>query len=94
MLFKLTLLHRNLDEAVDMGDGGRCVKSAKYELPVYHKTGKTNNTLDRTCLRPDFISANGTFDHICKVEQITISHWKSTWICSIETAKLPARVIR
>nr|XP_022311471.1 uncharacterized protein LOC111116766 [Crassostrea virginica] len=45
MLFKLTLLHRNLDEAVDMGDGERCVRSAKYELPVYHKTGKTKYTI-------------------------------------------------
>ena len=45
MLFKLTLLHRNLDEAVDMGDGERCVRSAKYEFPVYHKTGKTKYTI-------------------------------------------------
>ncbi|XP_061185175.1 uncharacterized protein LOC133193230 [Saccostrea echinata] len=40
MLFKLVMLHRNFDSAVDMGDGGRCVRSAKYELPIYHKTNK------------------------------------------------------
>jgi hypothetical protein len=45
MLFKLTLLHRNLDNAVDMGDGERCVRSAKYELPIHHKTGKTKYTI-------------------------------------------------
>jgi hypothetical protein len=32
------MLHRNLDTAVDMGDGERCVRSAKYELPIYNKT--------------------------------------------------------
>lgn len=31
MLFKLVILHKNLDTAVDMGDGERAVKSAKYE---------------------------------------------------------------
>ncbi|WAR29235.1 hypothetical protein MAR_002803 [Mya arenaria] len=41
MLFKLTILHKNLDSAVDMGDGERCVRSAKYKLPVYNKTNKT-----------------------------------------------------
>ncbi|XP_063435141.1 uncharacterized protein LOC134716217 [Mytilus trossulus] len=40
MLFKLTLLHKNLDTAVDMGDGERCVRSTKYELPIYNKTNK------------------------------------------------------
>lgn len=45
MFFKLTLLHRNLDDAVDMGDGERCVRSAKYELPIHHKTGKTKYTI-------------------------------------------------
>ncbi|XP_052691623.1 uncharacterized protein LOC128169542 [Crassostrea angulata] len=34
MLFKLILIHRNLDEAVDMGDGERSTRSAKYELPI------------------------------------------------------------
>ena len=32
MCFKLILLHKNLDAAVDMGDGERSVRSAKYEL--------------------------------------------------------------
>jgi hypothetical protein len=40
MLFKLVMLHKNFDDGVDMGDGGRCVRSAKYELPIYHKTQK------------------------------------------------------
>lgn len=40
LFFKLTLLHKNLDDAVDMADGTRSVKSAKYELPIYNKTGK------------------------------------------------------
>jgi len=40
MLFKLVLLHRNLDTAVDMGDGERVVRSAKYELPIYNSTNK------------------------------------------------------
>ncbi|CAC5407725.1 unnamed protein product [Mytilus coruscus] len=40
MLFKLILLHRNLDTAVDMGDGERVGHSAKYELPVYNLTNK------------------------------------------------------
>ena len=40
LFFKLTLLHKNLDDAVDMADGIRSVKSAKYELPIYNKTGK------------------------------------------------------
>ncbi|XP_071151008.1 uncharacterized protein [Mytilus edulis] len=41
LLFKLTLLHKNLDSAVDMADGKRSVRSAKYELPIYVKTHKT-----------------------------------------------------
>ncbi|XP_062586325.1 uncharacterized protein LOC134247949 [Saccostrea cucullata] len=40
MLFKLVILHKNLDTAVDMGDGERSVRSAKYELPLYNKTNK------------------------------------------------------
>lgn len=40
MLFKLFLLHKNLDTAVDMGDGERSVRSAKYELPIYNRTNK------------------------------------------------------
>ncbi|XP_056006722.1 uncharacterized protein LOC125651350 [Ostrea edulis] len=40
MLFKLVILHKNLDTSVDMGDGERAVRSAKYELPVYHLTNK------------------------------------------------------
>ena len=40
LLFKLTALHRNLDTAVDMGDGHRSVRSAKYETPIYHRTNK------------------------------------------------------
>lgn len=41
LLFRLCALHRNLDSAVDMGDGPRSVRSAKYETPLYNKTGKT-----------------------------------------------------
>lgn len=44
-LFKLVLLHKNLDTAVDMGDGERSVRSAKYELPVYNKTNKTKYSI-------------------------------------------------
>ncbi|XP_046566552.1 uncharacterized protein LOC124275109 [Haliotis rubra] len=40
MVFKLTMLHKNLDQAVDMADGCRSVRSAKYELPLYNKTNK------------------------------------------------------
>nr|XP_022298075.1 uncharacterized protein LOC111107257 isoform X3 [Crassostrea virginica] len=40
-LFKLTALHKNLDSAVNMGDGLRSVRSAKYETPIYNKTNKT-----------------------------------------------------
>ena len=40
MLFKLVILHKNLDTSVDMGDGERAVRSAKYELPIYHITNK------------------------------------------------------
>ncbi|XP_053390807.1 uncharacterized protein LOC128553655 [Mercenaria mercenaria] len=39
-LFRLTALHKNLDSAVDMGDGYRVVRSAKYETPIYNKTHK------------------------------------------------------
>ena len=45
MLFKLLLLHKNFDNGVDSGDGGRCVRSAKYELPIYHKTHKIKYTI-------------------------------------------------
>lgn len=40
MLFKLTILHRNLDSAVDMADGERSVRSAIFEMPFYNKTNK------------------------------------------------------
>ena len=45
MLFKLTMLHRNLDTAVDMGDGERSVRSAKYELPIYKRTNKVKYSI-------------------------------------------------
>ena len=38
--FQPVLLHKNLDTSVDMGDGERSVRSAKYELPLYNKTNK------------------------------------------------------
>lgn len=41
VFFKFAQLHRNLDTAVDMEDGNRSVRSAKYELPIYVKTNKT-----------------------------------------------------
>ena len=41
LLFKLVILHKNLDTAVDMADGERSVKSSKFELPIYNKTNKT-----------------------------------------------------
>ncbi|XP_033759941.1 uncharacterized protein LOC117342076 [Pecten maximus] len=39
--FRLIALHKNLDTAVDMGDGKRAVRSAKYETPIYNLTNKT-----------------------------------------------------
>lgn len=44
-----------------LGDGGRCVRSAKYELPIYHKTNKIEysicsihtTTLSSGLLNPD-----------------------------------------
>lgn len=39
-VFRLVALHKNLDSAVNMGDGHRVVRSAKYEIPIYHKTNK------------------------------------------------------
>lgn len=40
LLFKFSLLHKNLDDAVDMADGTRSIKSAKYDLPIYNYTNK------------------------------------------------------
>ncbi|VDI37139.1 Hypothetical predicted protein, partial [Mytilus galloprovincialis] len=45
LLFKLVLLHKNLDSAVDIGNRGTSVRSAKYELPVYNKTNKTKYSI-------------------------------------------------
>ena len=39
-LFRRVALHKNLDSAVDMADGHRSVRSAKYETPLYNKTNK------------------------------------------------------
>ncbi|CAG2251711.1 unnamed protein product [Mytilus edulis] len=50
LIFKLTALHKNLDTAVDMGDGFRSVRSAKYELPIFNKTGKVKYTIGCTHL--------------------------------------------
>uniref|UniRef100_K1RXJ2 Uncharacterized protein n=1 Tax=Magallana gigas TaxID=29159 RepID=K1RXJ2_MAGGI len=60
MLFKLILIHRNLDEAVDMGDGERSTRSAKYELPIYWENEIHNwiYTPHCTCFRAAFTSAN------------------------------------
>lgn len=41
MLFKLVILHKNFDSAVDMEDGEWSLKSTKYELQIYNKTNKT-----------------------------------------------------
>lgn len=43
LLFKLTALLKILDTAIDMTDGRRYVRSAKYELPVFTKTKKIYN---------------------------------------------------
>lgn len=40
LVFKLTALLKNLDTAIDMGDGARSVRSAKYEMPIFNKTNK------------------------------------------------------
>ncbi|XP_071121775.1 uncharacterized protein [Mytilus edulis] len=40
LLFKLTGLLKNLDTAIDMADGRRSVRSAKYELPIFNTTNK------------------------------------------------------
>jgi len=40
LLFKLTALLKNLDTSIDMADGSRCVRSTKYELPIFNKTNK------------------------------------------------------
>ena len=40
LIFKLTALLKNLDTAIDMADGERSVRSAKYELPLFNKTNK------------------------------------------------------
>uniref|UniRef100_K1PW33 Uncharacterized protein n=1 Tax=Magallana gigas TaxID=29159 RepID=K1PW33_MAGGI len=42
---KVQVPYTNLDETVDMGDEERSTRSAKYELPIYHKTGKTKYTI-------------------------------------------------
>ena len=40
MPFKLVILYKNLDTSIDMGDGERAVRSAKYELPINNITNK------------------------------------------------------
>lgn len=45
MQFKLVMLLKNLDSVVDMGDGKRSVRSAKYELPIYNRTNKTKYSI-------------------------------------------------
>lgn len=46
MLFKLVMLQKHFDSAVDMGDGKRSVRSIKYELPIYNKTNKTKYCIE------------------------------------------------
>jgi hypothetical protein len=61
MLFKLVMLHKNLDNAVDMGDGERCVRSAKYELPIYNKTNKIKyeiGSIQLTALAEEILPAD------------------------------------
>lgn len=41
LIFKFVCLLKNLDTSIDMGDGARSVRSAKYELPIFNKTNKT-----------------------------------------------------
>lgn len=45
MLFKLNAMLKNLDSAIDMADGMRSVRSAKYELPIFNKTNKVKNAI-------------------------------------------------
>lgn len=40
LMFRLILLHRNLENASDCADGLRSVRSVKYELPIYSRTNK------------------------------------------------------
>ena len=39
-LFRLAALHKSLDSVVDMTDGHRCARSAKYETAIFKKTTK------------------------------------------------------
>lgn len=97
MLFKLILIHRNLDEAVDMGDGERCTRSAKYELPIYHKTGKTKYTIGSihlTALVSGLLSPQQT-ERLIANRFVNVQGDANNNIaldeylrCSIETAKL------
>lgn len=45
LIFKFVCLLKNLDTSIDMGDGARSVRSAKYELPIFNKTNKTKYTI-------------------------------------------------
>lgn len=40
LIFKLIALLKNLDTAIDMADGCRSVRSAKYEMPIFNRTNK------------------------------------------------------
>lgn len=52
MLFKLTILHRNLDSAVDMADRERSVRSAMFEMPIYNKTDKVKYLIGPSTSQP------------------------------------------
>lgn len=50
MLFKLVILHKNLDMAVDMGDGERFIRSAKYSVwTASIQQDKQSKIPDRFC---------------------------------------------
>lgn len=52
MLFKLTILYRNLDSAVDMADRERSVRSAMFEMPIYNKTDKVKYLIGPSTSQP------------------------------------------
>ena len=90
LIFKLKAVLKNLDTAIDMADGERSVRSAKYELPLFNKTNKLKYVIG--CVHLIELSESTLNEHqrerlllterlIYKVEKITMLPWMNIWRC-------------
>lgn len=96
LLFRLCALHKNLDSAVDMADGARSVRSAKYEALLYNKTSKTKYLIGSVnfTIRTSGILSKDQTERLIQNRFINVSGGKNRNMALDEYVEFINRVIK